>query len=468
MFVKRIYSCQITPCTVQLNRYSIEEEETDSDRMSDDENDANQETEALEVGGLAEAPVTPPEPMDVETPLTENPDLQTNTEPIVRVETVAQAEPIFSAPVPAALVSPANSNDSMSPLVPSPELPRRKGRVPKKHTDMVLTVVPSAPKKPKLTAQKGALPKKSPKPKSPPQVCFLCGKQFKTGMLLDQHQKTHLSTRAESPVFPCNICGQKVKNLKIHMRGHKDAGLEAKNGGMNVVKGKKPGKVGKKSNAPNKKVVELNSVHVESEPSKLVTSNDKEVTKEEASSSTDAVFTTVPPVDVRESISTNEAQTNSSDSIASSNGQPPNTELLSTRTVPESVSIIGPPIVVDEYPPKVRKAAIIEPISVNEPSQSNAEHSESEENGIEQKDDDEDDDDDGDDDDTLAKQSTEQQPAPKMFKCNKCTRCFDTQERVNKHQMKHDLKVNCTFCGKLYAMSYVKLHIKAKHQEATM
>lgn len=51
-------------------------------------------------------------------------------------------------------------------------------------------------------------------------VCYLCGSKFKTNSELNAHQQSH-QDRSISPVFPCAICGKNVKNLKKHLREHK-------------------------------------------------------------------------------------------------------------------------------------------------------------------------------------------------------------------------------------------------------
>lgn len=53
-------------------------------------------------------------------------------------------------------------------------------------------------------------------------VCYLCGSKFETNSELNAHQQSH-QDRSISPVFPCAICGKNVKNLKKHLREHKQS-----------------------------------------------------------------------------------------------------------------------------------------------------------------------------------------------------------------------------------------------------
>lgn len=146
--------------------------------------------------------------------------------------------------------------------------------------------------------QENAAPKKRPCPaskivnrdtkkmskKQTSSVCYLCGQLYRSMVALEEHLKTHIQKNNVS--FPCKVCGRNVKNLKKHLRQHKNE-YEIQ-----------------KMVEPNDTRTDLRTVN----PIDLVTpSTDTKV--EEASSSTDAVTTTIPPVEkeLDNGITSNEA-----------------------------------------------------------------------------------------------------------------------------------------------------------------
>lgn len=52
-----------------------------------------------------------------------------------------------------------------------------------------------------------------------------------------------------------------------------------------------------------------------------------------------------------------------------------------------------------------------------------------------------------------------------MVKCSKCPRHFATPALMQKHCEKHDKKANCKYCGKLLAQSYVYFHVSKYHKD---
>lgn len=365
-------------------------------------------------------------------------------------------------------------------------------------------------KTPTKTAQKNISPnKKPPKTKPHPQfsMCFLCGARFTSSIQLTQHQKTHFaSTSSHSPVFPCKVCGRQVKNLKNHLRQHKN---EIKN--QQPSTDAKPLKYGKqlKSNESQKSNGSFKSAGL-----KLITkgprtirlttelpaaikkvatvTSDTLVKRAEASSSTDAVFSKAPcdnnPKET-ELISSNEVLTNSNDSNASSynligeclldtnalliasdqmSQLPPSSTIMASSTFSPSSSLTYTPLIdrlslIYEDPLQIGSMDILEPMisgfSADEPpSQSTLGMASNELNQF----------------DTIDENALltydvnieeaesenqtpndELQPAAnnQWHKCPKCPRLFDSLARVQKHCIKHQQKVNCSFCGKLLAVS---------------
>lgn len=390
---------------------------------------------------------------------------------------------------------------------------RARGR-PKKsiNTDSktAMTNTPVVSKRRKIATQKGLALKKSlqktKKMKTTPAsgVCVLCGDLFQTTLELNQHVKTHY-TRAKSPVFPCTICHQNVKNLKMHLRQHKIDGRRDNSliATRKTIKSNEITTDLLKLNDSNKS----NEVSTLIEPDRMILPDDSMVTKEEASSSTDAI---VPSNKEPEIITSNEAQTNSTDSNGSfiPNGDTMNVE-------PDEQQSFISPIIINEYPTQLQEISITEPISVNEPSQSfqtgmesdgqsDAEENDGHSDDIKQSDDGQFDDieqnDDGDNGDDIEQngvgndggdggdgndgdddgndggddhhddddnKKTGEKNCEKtfgvVFKCSTCPRRFNSVDRVREHQKKHEQKGNCEICGKQLALSYMRMHIKLKH-----
>lgn len=429
-------------------------------------------------------------------------------------------------------------------------VPLKRKRIPKKVADLIPTnEIPISPKRRKTPTLKSMPPIKKPlKPKPRPQlsICFLCGAQFQSGIQLTQHQKTHFAgTTSQSPVFPCNVCGRQVKNLKMHLRQHK---IEDKQNAKQEshaqqqpppppqqqqpiksgVKGMKAGKRSKsnesqKSNGPSKTGYIKKRARAQMTESSgnvakamgivkltAVMPSDTLVKRAEASSSTDAVFSKIlcDTSKGTELISSNEASTNSTDANASAYNligeslidtgallRTSNEILLpppaqpSTPTTPlatsSSLSPLFAPSAIDPLnmpdPFHIQLMDGLEPISVNEPSQSTSaivesinaaqstitEYLEStieyhtfESNGMSMN----------------AVDQVEQHQAngdqatthSEWYKCPKCPRLFDSLANVTKHSKKHDEKMNCKLCGKLLAKSYVKFHVSKYHKSGNV
>ncbi|XP_055309948.1 zinc finger protein 652-like [Sitodiplosis mosellana] len=163
--------------------------------------------------------------------------------------------------------------------------------------------------------------KKVLKKQSPPAVCYLCGQKFHSTIALEQHQKTHIQSSIVSPVFPCKVCGKNVRNLKKHLHQHKN---EKKNKGQRATASVSSTMV--KPNDTKNILVPVKSVEAATLPT------DTKV--EEASSSTDAVITSIPGVKETENdITSNEAAMLSHD-----------------VRVESETSMPMPPIVIEEDP----------------------------------------------------------------------------------------------------------------------
>lgn len=470
----------MTPCSVILYRFDDDDDDEKEEEGDKTESTSNQgaEMNGTDHGNIdpmvevqSEQSIVPLEIVALPANCTESTEAIENDQSMESIDSISTvesltlarniAESIISPPVQLTESVPtvaSNVPTSPSSIQLSTTPPKPRGR-PKRRPDASIAVsfAPIAPKRLKIptqkslaNAQKHSAMKKAiktkPMPPAQQSVCFLCGRQFPTTFQLAQHEKTHIA-RTESPVFPCNICHKNVKNLKMHLRLHK------KESGKRT-----------KTTATAKSIdsTALNGANKLGEQSTRDTiADNSKVTKEEASSSTDAVVSSNKEPDT---ITSNEAQTNSTDSNGSfiPNGKSPHTDSLSSQKTMSKSSFM-PPIIVDEYPANVHKISIIEPIGVNEPSQStetsneSAEQSESDETVNNEKD----------DNSTMEHEQTTQpngqQSIGGLIKCSKCSRRFSTEARVIKHQKKHTKKKNCKVCGKLLALSYVKMHIKLKH-----
>lgn len=208
------------------------------------------------------------------------------------------------------------------------------------------------------------------KPSAPPAVCVLCGRKFHSIIAMEHHQKTHIQSNKDSPVFPCNVCGKNVKNLKKHLRQHKT----------------------KKDDVPT----DTNKFHAV-ESVETTTLNDTKV--EEASSSTDAIITTVP------------------------NDKEPENGITSNESVSDSGAVLPPspsiiPIVIEEFPiikvfdndPESESTFLVAPTA----------------------------------DDVLQTNET-------------------NSDVVSKLPPNSDRKVQCEHCNKLVGLSYKRIHVKKYH-----
>lgn len=446
-------------------------------------------------------------------------------EPIEALTETTDTPPHKSIESPEPMSSRTSSKASLrSDDVPLKQL-KRKRLPPKKAVDLLPTDDIMTKRRKIPTTQKTPLPaNKKPlaKPKPSPQksVCFLCGEQFASGIQLTQHQKTHFaSTISQAPVFPCNVCGKKVKNLKVHLRLHeKEQQQQSQESSTNGKVVKRRGKQSK----PNESQVSDNTnkadyVTEETVPMvetttvaeltyTTVASSDTFVKRAEASSSTDAVFSRIPceTNEEVELISSNEMFATSNDSNVSSYNfigdcmtdtdallifsdqfmlpPPPSSSTSCVAIIDPSFvpSAMDPLNLMDEDPLEIPSLMDLDAICVNEPSQStsavvandgvrlqppqpsNDEHT-FQPNGMnvdkrrKKKNEKSNDEQSGE----QPQQAVANQPP---FKCSKCSRHFDTLDRVTKHCKKHDKKTNCKFCGKLLAQSYVYFHISKYHK----
>lgn len=77
----------------------------------------------------------------------------------------------------------------------------------------------------------------------PNHVCVMCGEIFKASIHLLSHQRKHQAL-AKELVFPCNVCGDNVSDVKKHMDMHRARNdkVSANNGlVLKTVNGKRPG-----------------------------------------------------------------------------------------------------------------------------------------------------------------------------------------------------------------------------------
>lgn len=230
--------------------------------------------------------------------------------------------------------------------------------------------------------------KKVLKKQAPPAVCYLCGLKFHSTIAMEQHQKTHIESTTNSPVFPCKVCGKNVKNLKNHLRQHKNESRSKCKMFTNSVKSHE-----------------------------IATPNDTKV--EEASSSTDAVITTIP--DYKESengITSNEAMTESND-----------------MTEKPSTPSMLPPIIIEEYSSSL--------LHEGEPTQSTPQQTVA----------------------TLAAVTEDVLLQQRNGLSNVANDDFILDKVVKSplNKTPSDKKVQCKFCSKLVGLSYERIHVKKYH-----
>lgn len=274
--------------------------------------------------------------------------------------------------------------------------------------------------------------KNVPKTKSrhPLPVCLLCGAKFQTNTELKEHQKTHLtSPTSYSPVFPCQICGRHVKNLKIHLRIHKNGSKQPlpnrKAKGVKTGRRPKSDKYRKPNAACTKLVEPLDTIAVETTAvvglTPAVVPSDTPVEHVVASSSTDAIFSKLPcdnPEKGTETEALNQAFTNSNESlcILTDADESPVSSHQFAQPSSSTAPAIDPSYIVDV---KTEKYELSEYVAVNTP----------------------------------------------LYKCPKCPGFFRTPALLEMHFKKHDEKSNCAFCGKVLAKSYVMTHINKYHKQ---
>lgn len=187
-------------------------------------------------------------------------------------------------------------------------------------------------KKPRLVSKemKKVLKKQTPLP-----ICFLCGLQFKTQSLCDQHSKIHMQNSSDSLVFPCNVCGKNVKNLKMHLRQHKqenkkdttESNASQTNTTTNIL------------TVTN--LIEFNEVE----------SNETKV--EEASSSTDAVYTncTTTFKEPENDVSSNLTEAQNMDTQCKDTVNNVSASIEQMASPPAQTNVYHkPPIIVEDYP----------------------------------------------------------------------------------------------------------------------
>lgn len=303
---------------------------------------------------------------------------------------------------------------------------RRKRMPPKKPTADLSPTDELMTKRRKIPTQKtNPTPnnKKPLKAKPSPQksVCFLCGEQFASGIQLTQHQKTHFaSTISQAPVFPCNVCGRKVKNLKVHLRLHKKEQQhqleQQQQSQASTTNGKIVKRRGKQTKSNESQTstgsTKSNCVTEGAESSGMapmpvpvetrtfaeltVASSDTFVKRAEASSSTDAVYSRIPceTNEEAELISSNEMFAISNDSNVSSYNfigdcmtdsdallifsdqfmlpPPPSSSTSCVAIIDPSFvpSAMDPLSLMDEDPLEMPSLIDLDAICVNEPSQS--------------------------------------------------------------------------------------------------
>lgn len=270
-------------------------------------------------------------------------------------------------------------------------------------------------------------------------VCYLCGQKFHSNVAMEQHQKTHIQGSSNSPVFPCNICGKNVKNLKIHWRQHKQ---ENKNKNTNKTKMRtKKYTATTNSSAANSKSTTntFGAIEVfDSLTKSIALSSDTKV--EEASSSTDAIVTSV--LSNKESDNGITSQHNEALSEIRDEQSPcslinePMVVLLSSN---ETFSSKLPPIVVEDYPIEIIQMKYNE----FEPSQSTQQ--------------------------TLVAEGMLHQHADDMLHTDMTENYnveFNPEEKFGmeiEKKTSNDRKVQCEICGKLVGLSYKRIHVKKYH-----
>lgn len=471
----------MTPCSVQLFRFDNDEENTDSYATDEieEEDVADQESEAPVQLSVDEVLEKIQETADIVEDLQIPETLALIDElSVVPDEQVLDQQQQQSATVQAEQVEPLMERMEAETDQPEDEMPQPFKELPAKRRPAPVSHPVVHSKRQKTVAQ---TTKKVKQKKPPPAVCCLCGAKFQSGIALAQHQKTHMP-RTNTPVFPCGICGKKVKNLKMHLRQHKNDESNEIGVVANGVKASKSTAI-VKSSVSSKSVkaaksfpIKLASVangvtQTETQTIKLViVKNGTKV--EEASSSTDAVFS-MSSIDPENGITSNEALTNSDDIILPSlpNGtqsadmllgiMPSSNDILPPSPSSVDPASVGPAIefeeIYEEFPSTFEPAIKPESCGENEPSQSTQPVMETleltEQNPVESAHNVIDD----------IQINLEPTPVAQQFPCTKCARHFKTADRLAKHLDLHNKKVQCDICGRVVALSYKRMHDKRYH-----
>lgn len=265
---------QVTPCSVKLTRYVEQNEEADANTddggaaavdvsMVPIEHGVSQEIVApikcATIRGrsrkrrFTQSPTAPIVTKDVPVKMVQHetaqneltPDEMTKTETTTTRKTVQNDEISQETDVPAVKESTAGATISNEAST-NQTIPKQSAQIE--------TVTALSPRKSKVGRKSYESPKKanqekaekSVRKKTPQEVCFLCGQKFQSSFALTHHMnQEHAQSSNDSPVFPCNVCGKNVSNLKLHLRQHNaEKAIYAK------VKAKKTPRASKNGIAP--------------------------------------------------------------------------------------------------------------------------------------------------------------------------------------------------------------------------
>lgn len=466
---------------------TIEQKQTEHEQMTNDDQSANEQlaqNQTLnEETPINEAPQAEMQNKDTQDKISNKTEAEQAMPQVIGAEEAAVAPPTETETVATAAekatIDETPSEDLENEIGSDSAVPtRRKSRKSNKR----------ATASPKKVAQDK--PEKTTRKKIPPEVCYLCGQKFKTSILLSQHMKTHLQPSTDSPVFPCNVCGKNVSNLKLHLRHH-NAEKPIYAAAMATLKLSKDETYEKiPANPVVPAVVPAALMEpMAIKPIEAIESSD--TTVEEASSSTDAVFTSVPVIvannkEFDNGITSNENYTVTESFDANTlcivNGMQPITSASYENSSTSSTfsPLAHLPLMIEEYPIDYDEILSSQMIDENQPSQSTQPEDISveyavalvvqppanlavQQNGLESIND-------------IREQLEEisatvgQSPTKHRtwkdgnFPCNRCKRRFSTEKRQKKHVALHDKKIDCHICGKKIAFSYKYFHMRKYHR----